>query len=90
MDYREIQESGHRLEPYYLSVGAAIENALLRATELGVGSLWIYDTVAIEKELEEKFAPGLMFISTLCFGYEKPSLYRAKKKLLNELLLNKK
>ncbi len=87
MDYKEITNLGLSIEPYYFSMGAAIQNALLRATELGIGSLWIYDAIAIREELEEMFAEGKMFISTLCFGYEDKVLPRAKKKSLEEIIL---
>ena len=36
-----------------LSIGAAVENMLLRATELGVGSLWIANTCFAYNELIE-------------------------------------
>ena len=88
MDYKQIKQEGHRLRPYYFSMGASIENALLRATELGIGSLWVYDIVAIEDELQEIFAKDLMFISALCFGFEDELLPRAKKKSLEEIIIN--
>lgn len=34
-----------------LSIGACVENMCLRATELGLGSLWIRDTVYASKEI---------------------------------------
>ena len=34
-----------------LSIGASVENMLLRATELGIGSLWIANTCFAYKEL---------------------------------------
>lgn len=34
-----------------LSLGAAIENILLRATELSLGTLWVRDTTHVEKEI---------------------------------------
>lgn len=88
MKHREIEAKGLRLEPYILSMGASIENALLRATELGIGSLWVYDIVAIEKELVNTFSDGDMFISALCFGYEDGDYPRAKKKTLDEILID--
>ena len=88
MDYKQIKQEGHRLRPYYFSMGVSIENALLRATELGIGSLWVYDIVAIEDELQEIFAKDLMFISALCFGFEDELLPRAKKKSLEEIIIN--
>ncbi|MBQ8451880.1 MAG: nitroreductase family protein [Clostridia bacterium] len=89
MDNKPIEAQKLRLTPYFLSVGASIENALLRATELGIQSLWIYDVVAIEDELKQMFYPEGMFMSALCFGYENGNHMRAKKKDLKDLILNK-
>ena len=89
MDSEKIEQEGLRLTPYYLSVGASIENALLRATELGISSLWVYDLVIIEDELVDMFFKGGKFISALCFGYEKNVLSRAKKKKLDEIVIIK-
>ena len=36
-----------------LSIGACVENMCLRATDLGLGSLWIRDIVYISKQLAE-------------------------------------
>ena len=36
-----------------LSVGAAIENMILRATELSLGTLWVRDTTHIEDEINK-------------------------------------
>lgn len=72
-----------------LSVGACIENMLLRATELGVATLWMYDVVVVAKELEEMYCPDGMFVSAICFGKEDKVLPRAKKKDLKDLIVNK-
>lgn len=47
--------AGRRISEIHdsLSIGAAIENMLLKATELGVGSLWIGNTVYAHKEITE-------------------------------------
>ncbi len=34
-----------------LSIGACVENMCLRATELGIGTLWIRDTVYVQKDV---------------------------------------
>lgn len=34
-----------------LSIGACVENMCLRATELGLGTLWIRDTVYVQEEI---------------------------------------
>ena len=36
-----------------LSIGAAIENMILRATELSLGTLWVRDTTHIENEIND-------------------------------------
>ena len=36
-----------------LSIGASVEHMVLKATELGLGSLWIADTYFVHKELAE-------------------------------------
>ena len=36
-----------------LSIGACVENMCLRATDLGLGSLWIRDIVYVSKQVEE-------------------------------------
>lgn len=88
MDSREMEKIGYSLIPDYLSVGAAIENALLRATELGIASLWVYDTVALKSELESKFGDGLKFVCALCFGYQDGIIAPCKKKKsLNEIII---
>lgn len=89
MDYKKVEEMGLSLIPDFLSVGACIENALLQATELGIGSLWVYDIVAIQDKLIQKFYPDGKFVSALAFGYEDKVLPRAKKKSLSQIVINK-
>ena len=36
-----------------LSIGACVENICLRATDLGIGSLWIRDVVYVSKQIAE-------------------------------------
>lgn len=89
MDTYFLTENNLSPMPYYLSMGASIENALLRATELGIGSLWICDILAIEKQLTEMFYPNGKLISALCFGYAKQENFRAKKKELKQIIIKK-
>lgn len=57
------------------SVGAAIENMLLAATEAGVGSLWICDVFFAYRELCEWLNEPHQLIAAVSFGYtdESPS-----------------
>ena len=68
------------------SVAAAVENMLLAAKELGIGSLWVCDIFFAYPEIAEwleKKNPGHgMLVAALCFGYadEAPKA-RARKNL---------
>lgn len=51
------------------SVGAAIENMILTATNLGLGSLWICDTFFAQKELDEWLGAEGELFAALAIGY---------------------
>jgi nitroreductase len=70
-----------------LSIGGAIEHICLRATDLGLGSLWIRDIVYTKKEIAKLVGhEDMELISAISIGYpdEEPK-QRARKKL-NEIL----
>lgn len=51
------------------SIGAAIQNMLLAATELGVGSLWICDIFYAYEELCTYFKKDWLMVAAIAFGY---------------------
>ena len=51
------------------SVAAAIQNMLLRAHELGLGSLWIADVIYGKKALEEHFGKTWSLSAAVTLGY---------------------
>lgn len=51
------------------SVGAAIENMILTATELGLGSLWICDTYFAYDELQNYLNTKGELFAAISFGY---------------------
>ncbi len=51
------------------SVGAAIENMILTATNLGLGSLWICDTFFAQKELDKWLGAEGELFAALAIGY---------------------
>lgn len=65
-----------------LSIGASIENMLLRAEELGLGTLWIGNTCFAYRELTEYLGTDKQLIGAVAVGYaaEKPK-ERPRKRL---------
>ena len=51
------------------SVGAAIQNLLLAATELGLGSLWIADVWEAYAEIAEWLGTDDQLVAAVSFGY---------------------
>lgn len=51
------------------SIGAAVENMTLAATELGLGSLWICDIYFAYQELQEWIGPEGTLFAALTLGY---------------------
>ena len=52
-----------------LSIGAAVENMLLKATELGVGSLWIANTCFAYNELVDYIDTTYQLVGAISLGY---------------------
>lgn len=70
-----------------LSIGGAIENLLLRATDMGIGSLWIGNTSLIEDELKEILKTNLRVISTIALGYKAQEPHARPRKSLEEVMI---
>lgn len=70
-----------------LSIGAAIEHICLRATDLGLGSLWVRDTVYAEKEIEKLIhLEDKELICAILIGYPQENPVRRPRKNLEEIL----
>lgn len=52
-----------------LSIGAAVENMLLKATELGIGSLWIANTFFAYPELTDYIGTPYQLVGAVSLGY---------------------
>lgn len=83
------RETGNR-DNDILSIGAFIENMHLKATELGLGSLWIANTNYIEGEIKEICKTTKKCVSTLAIGYKDQNPKERPRKELNEILLEDK
>lgn len=56
-----------------LSIGAAIENMLLKATELGLGTLWIANTCYAYPELTAFLGTSAQLVGAVALGYANES-----------------
>ena len=63
-----IKERVHKIVAIQ-SVGGAIQNMLLRAQEMGIGSLWICDTFSAYAELCEWLGRDSLLVAAVSLGY---------------------
>lgn len=70
-----------------LSIGACIENMFLRATDLGLGSLWIRDIVYVAEEIAKILGHSDMELNSgLLLGYPNESPRQRARKKLNDIV----
>jgi F420 biosynthesis protein FbiB-like protein len=67
------------------SVGAAIQNMLLAAQDLGLGSLWICDVFYAEEELLSWLGEDCQMVAAVSFGYPDESPEARSRKPLEEV-----
>ncbi len=68
------------------SVGACIQNMLLMAEELGIGSLWICDIFSAYKELSEWLGESTEMIAAVSFGIADEHPAARKRKSFDEVV----
>ncbi|MBM3189526.1 MAG: nitroreductase [Chloroflexi bacterium] len=68
------------------SIGAAIQNMLLAALDLGLGSLWICDVLYAYEELQAWLGEEGELIAAVSFGYPDESPAARSRKPLEELV----
>lgn len=69
-----------------LSIGAAVENMLLKATELGVGSLWIANTCFAYNELVDHIGTTYQLVGAISLGYANESPAARPRKCLEDVV----
>lgn len=69
-----------------LSIGACVENMILQATDLGVGSLWIRDTYCLSKDITNKYCRDKEFICSVAFGYSDEAPKARPRKSLDNIV----
>ncbi len=85
--YEEI-DTDHRISEICdsLSIGASIENLILKATELGLGTLWIANTFFAYPELVEYIGTEHQLVSAIALGYPAEEPNARPRKPLEEIL----
>ncbi len=71
-----------------LSLGAAIEHILLKATELNLGSLWIADTYYVKEKISKLVNTKLELYSAVAIGIANESPAARPRKDLKEIILD--
>lgn len=69
-----------------LSIGGAVEHICLRATDMGLGSLWIRDTVYTQKEIAKLVEEEKELICAISIGYPNQDPHQRPRKELSEIL----
>ena len=69
-----------------LSIGAAIENMLLKATKLGIGTLWIANTCYAYNELVEHIGTNAQLIGAVALGYADEAPAARPRKSLDDVV----
>lgn len=70
-----------------LSIGSFIEHILLKATDLGLGSLWIANTNFVSDEISKLVNIDLECISTVALGYKENSPSARPRKEYSEIVI---
>lgn len=70
-----------------LSIGACVQNMCLRATDLGIGSLWIRDTVYVAEDIAKMLGHEDMELNcALALGYANESPKMRPRKNLEDIV----
>lgn len=74
------------------SIGAAIQTMLLAAQDLGIGTLWICNTLLAEKQIRASFGKKEELVAAIALGYPDEKPEARPRKDLNEVVegVNKK
>jgi nitroreductase len=72
-----------------LSIGASIENMLLKATELGLGTLWIANTCFAYNDLTDYIGEDGQLIGAISVGYADEQPNARPRKSIDDVLVFK-
>ncbi len=69
-----------------LSIGASIENMLIKATEMGLGTLWIANTCYAYKELTEYLGITNQLVGAIALGYADEAPLQRPRKAMEDIV----
>lgn len=69
-----------------LSIGASIENMLLKATEMNLGTLWIANTCYAYKEITEYLETDQQLVGAIALGYADESPAKRPRKNIEDIV----
>ena len=69
------------------AIGAAIQNMILKATDLGIGSLWICDVFACYQQVCKDYYKEGQLIAAIALGYPADVNTKTTRKPLDELII---
>lgn len=71
----------------YLSIGCAVEHMCLKATDLGLGSLWLRDVIYTRDKIAKSLGyENLELVTGLAIGYSNAYPYERHKKKIEEIM----
>lgn len=70
-----------------LSIGAFIENMCLKATDMGLGSLWIANTDKVNDLIKDYFDVSMDLISCVAIGHKNQNPHARPRMSLEEIVL---
>lgn len=71
------------------AIGAAIQNMLLKATSMGIGSLWVCDIFSHNQQICSQFCPNGQLIAAIALGYPEKNNLKSFRKPLEDLIITK-
>lgn len=69
------------------AIGAAIQNMLLRATELGIGTLWVGDILSEAQFITERYFSTGELVAGIVLGFPDGLGHPVSRRLLSELIV---
>lgn len=69
-----------------LSIGASIENMLLKATDMGLGTLWIANTCYAYEELTTYLNTTMQLVGVIALGYANENPAQRPRKPIEEIV----